>query len=382
VLILTLFGTLALTTLALFAFAPTASYLNLIDTPDNGRKLHTGHVPLTGGMSVYLSLFTVLYISGIADASLTGSADFWPVVTACLALLVMAHAVDDVVELRAATRFGIDAVLALVICAMALVKLTTLGNLFGLGEVTLGRFAMLMTLFCFIAASNAFNMVDGIDSLCSGLGLIAFGTLITLILISGSPESSLLVNPLLVVMVALVPMYFANLGMFGARSRVFLGDSGARLIGFIAAIALICAAQKGMIRPVMAYFPIAVPVCDCLVLMGLRVLKGRSPLSADRLHLHHLLQDIGLGTHATRRFILALGLVVSLFGVFFQVTHTSDWIISAFVVVSFWTFIFFRFWLMRVGVRRSLVIARAPSLPTIEDSSDTHQLSTETSTRV
>lgn len=362
-LILTLLGAVAVTAICLYVFAPAAPFFRLIDQPDATRKLHTGNVPLTGGVSLYLALCAVFYISGLASHSLTATADFWPVVTATCATLVMLHAVDDVVELRPETRIAMDAVLAFFICMYAMVRLTTLGPLFGMGEVTLGHYSIAMTIFCFVAASNAFNMVDGLDSLCSGLGMVALLTLVAFILMGGAPADEHLVDVALVVVAALGTAYAANLGMPGRAMRVFLGDSGARLIAFIVSMALILAAQKKLIHPVMAYFPIAIPVNDCLVLMGTRMLRGRSPVSGDRLHLHHLLQNLGYSSMQTRRFILVLAVMVALCGVLFQALQPPDWVVSAFVVGSFWVYIGFRIWLMRLGARRAAALTAAEVPP-------------------
>lgn len=334
---------------ALYALGPTAKFLKLVDHPDNTRKLHNGSVPLTGGIALLATLAIVLSVFDAASPSLTHAALFWPIIAACLTGLVLLHAIDDVIELRAITRFGIDAMLAFFIALYALVRLTTLGDLFGMGEVTLGRFSLLMTVFCFVAASNAFNMTDGIDSLCTGLGIVCFATIIALIGLNAG--SNVMIAPLAIVIAALIPLYIANLGLLGARMRTFLGDSGARLIGFIAAIALISAAQQGMIRPVTAFFAIAVPVCDCVLLMGWRLAHRRSPLSADRLHLHHLLLDAGLTQSQSRRLILTLAVVFGLVGIAFEWSGTPTWIVSAFVVASFFGFIGFRLWLAMARTR-------------------------------
>ncbi|MEX0942072.1 MAG: MraY family glycosyltransferase, partial [Pseudomonadales bacterium] len=342
-----LVATAVLTLVVLFLLNPLAKHVRLLDHPDGDRKLHAGSVPLTGGIVLLVTLLIVFAASSLSDAPLTNADNFWSVTAIVLTLLVLIHAIDDVIEMRALSRFTIDALLAFGLWSYASVQLFSLGDLFGLGEIVIVRSAILMTIFSFVAASNAFNMVDGIDSLCSGLGLVCFGTLVTMILLSGSPVDAPLVEILLVVMAALVVLYLANLGLLGPRLRIFLGDAGARLIGFIAAIALIQAAQAGMIRPVMAYFAIAVPVCDCLALMGQRALQGRSPLSADRLHLHHLLGDLGFSDSQVRRMIITSALGMSLFGFFFQITNTPEWVVSVFVVTTFAVFIGMRLWLIR-----------------------------------
>lgn len=378
-LVLTLLGTVVTTAAFLYIFAPAATYLRLIDEPDQQRKLHKGRVPLTGGLSLFIAIVVVFYVSGLAATSLTASHNFWPVTTAVLAILVMVHAVDDIVELRAETRLAIDATLALFICLYAAVKLTTLGQLFDMGQLTLGRFAIAMTVFCFVAASNAFNMVDGIDSLCSGLAIIALLTLMALIAI-GPREDSHMMACILVMVSALLVAYVANQGLLGTRMRVFLGDSGARLIAFVVAIALVVAAERRLIHPVMAYFPIAIPVCDCLVLMATRLLHRRSPVSADRLHLHHLLQDVGLSTTQTRRVILAMAVLVSLCGVTFEAVGAPDWVMTIFVVVTFFAYMAFRFRLMHLAAGRQVTRSERPAR-NVEpgDSTDTATVSTEAS---
>ncbi len=345
-------GVILTTLLMVFIIRPAASTLRLVDHPDNDRKLHVGSVPLTGGISLLIALYAVFVAADLVAVPLTEAPNFWLIVGAALVALVIVHAIDDVIGMRATTRLITDALLALLLCVYAGIELKNLGNLIGIGTIGLGHYSALMTVFCFVAASNAFNMVDGIDSLCTGLGIICFTTLGALILLGDTPLASTMITPLLVVLAALLPLYVANLGLLGPGFRVFLGDAGARLIGFIAAIALILAARNDLIKPVMAFFPIAVPVCDCLVLMGLRMLHGRSPVSADRLHLHHLLQDLGYSPGQTRRLILSLATGFSVCGIAFQLTGPTEWMVSLFVVVSFWAFIAFRFWLMRLHTAR------------------------------
>lgn len=347
---LSMVGAMALMSALLYALRPIAERIRLVDHPDDDRKLHTGIIPLTGGIALLTTLVIVFSLSNVATPTLNQSASMWGIIAACLGGLVILHAFDDVMALRAFTRFAIDALLAFFIAFYGMVMLKTLGDLFGMGEVTLGRFALLMTLFCFIAASNAFNMSDGIDSLCTGLGIICFSTIVALILLNAG-ASHALIPPIAIVTAALVPMYLANLGSLGPRMRTFLGDSGARLIGFMAAVALILAANEGMIRPVTAYFPIAVPVCDTLILMGWRVFHGRSPLSADRLHLHHLMVDAGYSFPQTRRLILTLAVIFASFGIGFEWSGMPTWVVSTFVVVSFWGFVGFRIWLALKGNR-------------------------------
>ncbi len=352
---------LAGTPLFLILLRPAAKQINLIDHPDQKRKHHNGSVPLTGGIAILLSLLLAFSLNSITSNDLAMSPTFWPVIGLLLTFLVMTHAIDDILDLNATARLFVDGTLALCICTWAMVKIATLGELFGMGEVTLGRFGVAMTVFSFIAASNAFNMTDGIDSLCTGFGLIAFTTLMILLAINGDPSATPLINVLGIIVFALVPMYLANLGRLGIELRSFLGDSGARLIGFVAAITVIMAASQRFIDPVFAFFPIAIPVCDCLVLMAVRSAEKRSPFSADRLHLHHLLVDNGLSTCQARRAELGMGVVFAAIGIALHASGAREWVVTTLVVSLFAGFIALRFWLAARARTQPLVAPTRPA---------------------
>lgn len=310
-------------------------------------------------MAILLTLTIAMTLSGITGSDLGMSSAFWPAIGVLLALVVIAHATDDILELNTTTRLVIDGTLALLIATVAMVNIVTLGELFGMGEVTLGRFAIPMTIFCFVAASNAFNMTDGIDSQCTGFGLIAFSTLMVFLVIAGDPRASALINVLGIITLALIPMYLANMGKLGPALRSFLGDSGARLIGFMAAITVIMAASQGFIDPVFAFFPIAVPVCDCLILMAVRVANKRSPVSADRRHLHHLLMDNGLTSCQARRIGLWLGIAFAIVGVGLHAAGVAEVVVSILVISLFAAYIALRVWLAERAEAR---ITRADAL--------------------
>jgi UDP-GlcNAc:undecaprenyl-phosphate/decaprenyl-phosphate GlcNAc-1-phosphate transferase len=353
---LELFATFAATSVLLLGFLsllnPVAVAIKLVDHPDGERKQHTGAMPLMGGTALLLTFFTILVLTPLDTQAIGYPLDFWPTVGILLAVLVATHVFDDIYEITAVVRLAIDGAIGILLCTIALLQLDTLGFLFGPAETTLGRWAVPMTVFCFVAASNAFNMTDGIDSLCSGLGILSFATLIALLMDSGQPGAAGLVELSTLVIFALIPMYITNLGIFGSRLKSFLGDSGARLIGFMAAIALVYSAKMNYINPVIAYFPIAVPVCDCLILMAVRLADKRSPLSPDRLHLHHLLLDCGLSSDMTRYIILSIGMLLSVIGFLLQHYKAAEWKVSVVVVVSFWCFIGLR-WALRKIARRS-----------------------------
>lgn len=340
---------IALVMSSLVLLNPLARKLDLVDQADGDRKLSRLRAPLTGGLALYIALMVTLDVFDLGKVAVPYPQDFWPIVSILLGILVVVHVLDDFFSISALVRLVMDSIVGALLCTVALVQLDTLGYLFGNEELTLGRWSVVMTVFCFVAASNAFNMTDGIDSLCTGMGIICFSSVILLLLEAGNPDAYPMVTLCSLLVMSLVPLYFANLGWFGSGLRTFLGDSGARLIGFLAAIILIYSASQSYIDPVIAYFPIAVPVCDCLILMGVRVMDRRSPLSADRLHLHHLIMDLGISVSTTRFLILLLAAGFTLLGLMLQHFAVQEWIVSVVIVVSFWCFIGMRWQLQRMA---------------------------------
>ena len=269
--------------LVLRAIYPWASYLGLLDHPSDRRKIHSEATPLIGGIAIFC---------GFALCSLICLP--WEPCLQCVvlgaAILTLVGILDDRFQLDHGLRFLAQITAALLLVHGADVRLDTLGNLFGLGEIQLSYFATPITVFAIVGVINAFNMIDGIDGLAAGLALIALAALL-LMMPEGNGEMRLV---LLAVIVAAVPYLTCNLQLCCCAGRkVFLGDAGSMLLGYIVVFALIHASQnQHAIRPVTALWLIAIPLMDTFSVMGRRALSGQSPFAADRGHLHHVLSRL------------------------------------------------------------------------------------------
>jgi hypothetical protein len=115
------------------------------------------------------------------------------------------------------------------------VTLTSLGNLLGFGAIDLGLLSVPFTVFAMVGVINAVNMIDGIDGLAGGLILIALGALLFL-----APQIGPIQILLLATIAALIPYVVCNLELFGVTGRkIFLGDAGSLLLGYILVWALV-----------------------------------------------------------------------------------------------------------------------------------------------
>lgn len=137
---------------------------------------------------------------------------------------------------------------------------------------------------------NAFNMADGTDGLAGGLSLVAALWLTVVALLSGGySETGMLLLLLTAVIMGFLCFNMRN--PWRRRAVVFMGDAGSTMLGFLLAwfaIELSQGAQPA-ISPIAAVWILGLPLLDTVCIMLRRILKGRSPLAADREHLHHIL---------------------------------------------------------------------------------------------
>lgn len=280
----------------LFIARKVARRVGLVDKP-NERKHHSGHIPLVGGVSVYVSLWILYFLQPmwLPDFS---------IYIFCASLLLFVGILDDRFDLPFMPRMLFQALMAGVMMWNGY-YLYSLGNvLFGM-QIVLGGVGYAVTLFAVIGAINAFNMVDGIDGLLGALSCVTFGALAIVFYLGERGDLALWCSCLLT---ACIPYILLNLGIpWGRKFKVFMGDAGSTLIGFTVIWLLIVATQgnRAVIQPVTALWFIAVPLMDMIRVMVSRVRRGNSPFKPDREHLHHLLQRFGLSGRATLVVIVA-----------------------------------------------------------------------------
>ena len=205
---------------------------------------------------------------------------------ACGAIIVISFLFDDAKELSSFVRLFLQIFVALIWVIWTDTYLINLGDLFGFGFIALNQpFSLFFTTFCIVGVMNAFNMIDGINGLCSGLTFVSM-------IFMGIFYNGFIGTHLIVVVGAIAGFLVFNLGIIGKKRWVFLGDHGSNLLGFLTAISMITASQELRFdfSPVTALWLIAVPFLDCIGLILKRILRV-GPFTADRDHLHHKLMD-------------------------------------------------------------------------------------------
>lgn len=278
-------GLIFLFSLAFIFFArKAAKKVGLVDRP-NYRKRHQGLIPLVGGISVYAGIcFTFVITNYYLPHAI--------LYLACAGVLVLIGALDDRFDISVKIRAVVQAAIAIVMMVVGKLYLLSLGYIIGPMELVVGPFGYVLTLFAVWAAINAFNMVDGIDGLLGGLSCVTFGAMGIILFFDGQHSLAMWCFAMIA---ATLPYILLNLGVFGKRYKVFMGDAGSTLIGFTI-IWILLETTQGVthpITPVTALWLIAIPLMDMVAIMYRRLRKGMSPFSADRQHIHHLIMRAG-----------------------------------------------------------------------------------------
>jgi undecaprenyl-phosphate alpha-N-acetylglucosaminyl 1-phosphatetransferase len=295
----------------------TAPVIGLLDKPD-ARKVHDGHIPLVGGISVWIALCAVQMLNpGLIEAQ--------PVFWFCLSLLLVVGVIDDRFNLPVLPRVIVQALTAVLMMKSGYL-LSTLGELVPGYVVVLGGFGYLFTLVAIWASINAFNMIDGIDGLLGAVSCVTFTALAWLFYQHGHYGAG---QWSLALVLALLPYLAANLGLFGGNKRkVFMGDAGSTVVGFAAIWLLVIATQseEKAIAPVNALWLIAVPLAD-MSAVCLRRLRSRvSPFRPDRGHIHHIVMKCGFSPRKALVILFLAAVVCAVVGMVFDHIEMPEWI--------------------------------------------------------
>jgi len=160
-----------------------------------------------------------------------------------------------------------------------------------------------------VGVMNAMNLIDGINGLCSGIGALSGATL-AILLFQQSPNAQLVGTLSLAFAAGCLGFFFHNY----FKGKIFLGDSGSLLTGYLLSLARLKVAPSGLLPQtgiVVTAF-VGVPVLDMLWVMGLRLRAGESIFKGDRRHLHHRLLRIGLSQRQAAGAILMYTALVNL----------------------------------------------------------------------
>lgn len=273
----------------------------LFDIPDGERRVHTRPVPRIGGVVVFVAMLLGLMGTAAVDLAtggnlLRGNTSYVAGIVLGTALLFATGLLDDLKGLSPLSKL-----LAQVVAASIAYFLGFQVVRIGFGPTVgfdLGWLSLPVTLVWIVGVTNAFNLIDGLDGLATGIALVALSTTAVAAQMLGNTE-------VVVVCLALIGALLGFLRYNFNPARIFLGDSGSLFIGFLLAVLSVHGSMKSA-TAVLVLVPLsalALPLLDTVLAIGRRWLRGVPLSSADSRHIHHRLLAIGF-THRSSVIVL------------------------------------------------------------------------------
>lgn len=305
-LLTTLLATISIRLAIIYALAN-----NFADQP-GGHKQHDTVTPFIGGVGILIAFFIALIFLFYDQPEFWVK---WLALGSAASIIFTMGIIDDIFHLNYKIRFLAQGIAALIMILIGGIQLSELGTLISNYHVLeLGLFAIPLTMFAAIGGINALNMIDGIDGLAGTLSWITLLLIIILALIGGDQANAILA-------IALVGgvsgfLYFNLRYPTQNRARVFLGDNGSMLLGFLFAWLLVDLSQgtHASMAPVTAIWLFAIPLMDTVTVMLRRIWLRQSPFVPDHNHLHHILLHAGFRVEDTVFVIGTLHLILGSFG--------------------------------------------------------------------
>lgn len=292
---LTAFGVTYLLMPSITRYARAKSW---VDQPDGERKNHSAATPRTGGVAIWFGVVGGVLVSVLlATGTGAGLGYFEMPFSMITALTVLAGGsiaalvgfYDDTRPLGAPVKL-----LAQVIAATPLVAssefMGAVTTLLGGGAVAAVLAYPALVLWV-VFVMNAVNLIDGLDGLAGGLTVIAISFFVILGGLAGGP---------LMLALALIGAVLAFLRFNVPPAKVFMGDTGSLLIGYLLAVlSLVVVHAEPTTNQAMAVLVVlGIPGLDTVMSVVRRVALGRNPLRADSDHLHHRMLKRCFGIHA------------------------------------------------------------------------------------
>ncbi len=277
--------------------------MGALDMP-GGRHVHTSPTPRLGGLAIAAALAVSLLLAG-ADEGLDAALLLGGGIIVCLGIQDDTRGLPPLWKLAWQTAAALFAVFG------------------GVRFHGIGVFSVPVTLLWLLLATNAFNLIDGLDALCGGCGAIAGGGFALLGLLTGGSSVTSVSLSLSGACLGFLPHNMR-------QKKLFLGDTGAQLIGFVIgviAVPLVNSGEGLSVAAILLY-----PLSETATSILRRLRQRKSPFLADRGHFHHRLTDCGIPPRRTVWLLLLPSFFMGLLGV---VHAVSPWMVIPTSAVSF-----------------------------------------------
>ncbi len=253
--------------------------------PFEQRKIHTKIIPPLGGIAIFIgfTLSSIIATDGISFDSLK-------YIIASVIIMFFIGLKDDLTNVTARKKLVVQIFAAIILITLGNVRFTNLHGILGAHEIGYLT-SLILTTFTMVVIINAFNLIDGIDGLASGLAMLAASTFGAWFFMEGNIQFSILSFSLVG---SLAGFFLYN--VFGSRNKLFMGDTGSLIIGLVISALVVKFNEFNIDKtalfaidaaPSVSFAIIIVPLIDTLRVMTIRIAHKHSPFSPDKNHIHH-----------------------------------------------------------------------------------------------
>ena len=301
-----------------FAATPAVKWLahriGAIDVPKDARRIHKNPIPRLGGLAIFVGFIVSVLIMADIDVQLRG-------VLIGAIIIVILGVIDDIYTLKAYIKFLVQIAAALIAIYHDVV-IEIFSNPFDFGAVDgsqfifLGYLAIPITVIWIVGITNSVNLIDGLDGLAVGVSIISAIVMLIIALMVSYPNVAIIMAALAGACIGFLPYNFNP-------AKIFMGDTGSLLLGYLLATVSIIGLFKfyaavSIAAPILV---LALPLIDTSFAFFRRLIKGQNPMKPDRGHFHHRLIDMGL---TQKQAVAVLYAVSGLLGLVAVVITTND----------------------------------------------------------
>lgn len=262
-----------------------------VDIPKDARRMHKKPIPRLGGLAIIFGFSVAMLCFGIITRQM--------IAILCGAFIIAVMGiVDDIKALDAKPKFLIQILAALIVVIGGDVKIEVFTNPVFWSEATYfilpEWISVIISIIWIVFITNAVNFIDGLDGLAAGVSSIMSVSLVFLATRLGEYSVAVVGASLMGACFGFLPYNFNP-------AKIFMGDTGSTFLGFVLAALSIQGVFKSyaVISFAVPLLILGLPLFDAIFAMIRRVLKGQSPMQADRGHLHHRLIDMGFSQKQT-----------------------------------------------------------------------------------
>ena len=303
---------------------------SLFDEP-NHRTSHIQKTPTLGGLAIFNGVAISLLI--FFDFS-----DFpkFQYTVAGLLIIFFTGFKDDIIGIDPLKKLIAQFIAVLITIIFGRIFITNLHGFLGIWEINY-HIGILVTLVVIVGITNCFNLMDGIDGLAASLGMLVSITFGSWFYLVGEYNWAIMAAALVG---ALLAFFYFN--VYGKRNKIFMGDTGALLLGFIMAVMAIKFNELNIslqgpwamrAAPAVSIGIMMVPVYDTIRVFVTRILKNKYPFSPDKTHIHHYLLQLGL-SHFQSTMILVLASILFIVISWYLRTLSVAWLLLVLFVVA------------------------------------------------